>query len=317
MSGSPPSEISGTRVAAGASPRPNAEQLEHWGERQGPLWVRFQERLDAQIAPHGELALGALGPQPGERILDVGCGCGTTSLELARRVGEKGEVLGLDISAPMLAHARARAARAGVGEVRFQEADAQTAALPEAHFDAAFSRFGVMFFEAPQAAFANLRRALRPGGRLAFVCWQAPERNPWVALPMAAVAPLLELPPPPPPAAPGMFSLADPARVRAVLEGAGFEAVEIQDREVGMRPAGGEVEAAVELFLEVGPVAALLREQEAGPELQAQVAQAVRQAFAKAAAGSEAHEGAGELVLGSRVWLVRAQAPGSGETGGA
>jgi SAM-dependent methyltransferase len=279
---------------------PNEGQIEHWNRDAGPTWVRFQERLDAQIEPHGALALAALGPRAGERVLDVGCGCGTTSLELAARVGAKGEVVGVDISAPMLARAEERACEAGVTHLRFLQADAQTGALPEARFDAVFSRFGVMFFEEPEAAFANLRQALQPGGRLAFVSWQAPDRNPWVTTPMAAVAPLLEMPPPPPPGSPGMFGLADPERVRAVLAAAGFEDVAVRAETVEMRPGGGDVEEAVETFLEVGPVAGLLRQQEAGPALRARVREAVRDAFL-AARGEEG------LRLGSAVWIVTAR----------
>jgi SAM-dependent methyltransferase len=279
---------------------PNESQIAHWNRDAGPVWVRFQERLDAQIEAHGALALEALAPAPGERILDVGCGCGTTSLELARRVGAKGEVLGLDISAPMLARAEERACEAGLTNVRFQQGDAQVAPLPPEHFDAVFSRFGVMFFEEPEPAFANLHRALRPGGRLAFVSWQAPDRNPWVVVPMAAAAPLLEMPPPPAPGSPGMFGLADPERVRRVLDGAGFADVAVRGEQVAMRPGGGDVDEAARTFLEVGPVAGLLREQGAGPELRARVEEAVRDAFA-AARGEEG------LALGSAVWIVTAR----------
>ncbi len=175
----------------------NQEQQRFWNEHAGPTWVRWQDALDRQIRPHGDLALEALAPAPGESVLDVGCGCGDTSLELARRVGDKGAVLGVDLSAPMLERARARAVEAGMPQLRFEQVDAQSGELGAAAFDALFSRFGVMFFEDAPSAFGNLARALRPGGRLAFVCWQPPSENPWVTVPMAAVAPLLTLPPPP------------------------------------------------------------------------------------------------------------------------
>lgn len=280
----------------------NREQREYWNERAGPVWVRWQERLDRQIRPHGARAIEALGPRPGERVLDVGCGCGDTALEIARRVGPDGAVLGLDVSAPMLERARERAAEAGLAHLRFQHGDAQVAPLEPASWDALASRFGVMFFEDPVAAFGNLASALRPGGRAAFVCWQPPQANPWVMVPMAAVAPLLEMPPPPEPGAPGMFALGDAERVRAILDRAGFEAVSVEALELAMAPGGGELDRAVELFLEVGPVAALLREQEADEVLRARVASAVRDAFA-------AHEREGALSLGSAAWLVTARRP--------
>jgi len=200
----------------------------------------------------------------------------------------------------MLARARERAA--GLPQVSFLQADAQTAELPRAHFDAVFSRFGVMFFESPVDAFRNLRGALRPGGRLAFVCWRPPQENPWITLPMAAVAPLLELPPPPPAGAPGMFAFADGQRVASLLKEAGFERVKVEPREVQMAPGGGSLEDAVDTFLRVGPVVAALREAGADPSLRQKVAEAVRQAFERAAS-----QGSSTFELGSAAWLVTAQ----------
>src|SRR5262249_6517301 len=149
-----------------------------------------------------------------ERVLDVGCGTGQTSIELARRAGPGGAVTGIDISAPMLARARARAADAGARTVTFLDADAQTHRFDPASLDVCFSRFGIMFFAAPDAAFANLRSALRPAGRLAFVCWQSMRDNPWMLVPLMAAAAHITLPPPPAPDAPGPFSFADADRVR-------------------------------------------------------------------------------------------------------
>ncbi|TFG97014.1 MAG: class I SAM-dependent methyltransferase, partial [Myxococcales bacterium] len=140
--------------------------------------------LDAQIAPLGVAAMEQARPAPGESVLDIGCGCGQTSVQLKERVGPKGSVLGVDISTPMLERARARAA--GLPNLRFTNADAQTHSFDE-RFDLAFSRFGVMFFADPVAAFANVHRALRPGGRVAVVCWQGIDRNPWLLVPLRAV----------------------------------------------------------------------------------------------------------------------------------
>jgi SAM-dependent methyltransferase len=278
----------------------NPEQRTYWNEQAGPIWVANQARLDEQIRPHGELALAKLAPAPGERVLDLGCGCGETTLALAARVGAEGFVLGVDLSVPMLARARERAAEAGLRQLEFAAADAQTAALGEARFDAAFSRFGVMFFAAPELAFANVRRALRPGGRLAFVCWRAVAENAWVGVPMTAAAALLKLPPPPAPDAPGPFSFADAGRVRRILEAAGFEAVELEPANLAMTPAGGDPDRAAELFLDVGPLGSALREAGAGPALREQVREAVRKAF-------EPHVRAGRVALGSAVWLVQAR----------
>lgn len=276
-----------------------SDQTEFWNEH-GNTWVVWQERLDRQIAPYGRLALDALAPKPGEAILDVGCGCGDTLLALAERVGAEGRVVGLDVSAPMLARARERVAEAGASQVTILEGDAAKASLEPESFDAMFSRFGVMFFDEPAQAFSNFHTALRPGGRLAFVCWRGPQDNPWITVPMAAVATLLEFPPPPPPGSPGMLSLADQARVRGILTEAGFTNIALRSEDLAMVPGGGSLDGAVEMFMEIGPVAAALRTSEADSATRQRVEDAVRQAFAT--------QGGGEQVeLGSGCWLVTAR----------
>ena len=162
----------------------NAAQDEFWNGRAGHTWAEYQVILDAQLEPLGREAQRALKPLPGERILDVGCGAGQTSLALAEAVGPQGEVVGADLSGPLLKIARGRAA--GL-PVRFQLADAQTSDFGGAPFDAVYSRFGVMFFEGPAVAFANLKKALKPGGRLAFVCWRPFDENALMRLPLDAM----------------------------------------------------------------------------------------------------------------------------------
>jgi SAM-dependent methyltransferase len=240
---------------------PNAEQISYWNEQSGPKWVTLQEMLDAQIEPLGRLAMERAGIAARERVVDVGCGCGQTCLQLGERVGPEGAVLGVDISSPMLARARERARQAGLGHVRFENADAQTVDLGEGGFDLAFSRFGVMFFAEPRSAFANLRRALAPGGRIAFVCWQALEHNPWMRVPIMAAARHLPLPPRPEPGAPGPFAFADAERVRGILEEAGFGQVAFEPHEHELMVGGeGSLEHAVDFLLQMGPTAAALRQ---------------------------------------------------------
>ena len=281
------------------APSPNAEQIAYWNEQSGPKWVSGQVRLDAMIAPFGAAAMAALALAPGERVIDVGCGCGDTSLALARQATSSGHVLGIDISEPMLARARERARETAAAGVEFLVADAQTHPFAGGCTDALFSRFGVMFFADPAAAFANLGGALRPGGRLAFVCWQPVTENPWMLVPIMAAAGVVPLPPPPAPDAPGPFAFGDPARVTRILEGAGF-------RQVGVAPftpaiaigGGGDVDEAVEFVLQLGPTSAALRG--ATPEAIRRVAVAVREALGPFVT-------ANGVVMPSAAWIVTAR----------
>ena len=278
----------------------NAEQRAYWNEQAGPIWVSMQERMDAQIGAHGARALAALNAQPGERVLDVGCGCGDTALAIARAVGVAGRVLGLDISAPMLARARERAAAAALRNVSFELADAQTHALPAAAFDALFSRFGVMFFESPAAAFTNLARALRSGGRVVFACWQPPSANPWVAVPLAALANVLQLPPPPPPTAPGPFAFGDSERVRGILSEAGLTDITFRSEPLPMTFGG--VDEAAAFLTDMGPASRAVREAGGGEPLREKAQAAIRNALTPYAP-------TGRVELPSAIWVVSARKP--------
>jgi SAM-dependent methyltransferase len=205
----------------------NIEQAEFWSQL-APTWLELEDQVEKVGGLPGQLAMDRLNLLPGQRVIDLGCGAGRTTLELASRVSRDGQVVGVDIAAEMLARGRERAARLGTGNIEFLHADVQAHDLGEGRFDAAYSRFGVMFFTDPAAAFANVRRALRPGGVLSFVCWQSVFDNEWMLIPGAAVATVTgSLPPMPDPEEPGPMSLADPDRIRAVLDAAGFDSVAI------------------------------------------------------------------------------------------
>jgi SAM-dependent methyltransferase len=278
---------------------PNAEQIQYWNEAAGETWAAREDVLDQTIAPIGERVLALAAASPGERVVDVGCGCGATTLELARQVGLKGAVLGVDVSRPMLGRALARAKARGLTHTNFVLADAQTADLGREDFDLLFSRFGVMFFADPTAAFANLRRALRAGGRLAFVCWQAIQRNPWMLVPTMAIARHAPISPPDP-NQPGPFAFADPERLRGILSRANFSEIAIDGVELSLAPAGGDPNRAVEFALEIGPGAAALRAAGAGAELRARAADSVREAF-----GPFIQHGT--LRMPASIWLVHAR----------
>ncbi|HEY1751592.1 MAG TPA: methyltransferase domain-containing protein [Caulobacteraceae bacterium] len=272
---------------------PNAAQVTYWNETAGANWVAMQDALDQELVDLGLAAMATLAPKEGERLIDIGCGCGATALELARRVGNGGAVLGADISAPMLAVARERAQADGLQQVRFVQADAQVHAFEPA--DGAFSRFGVMFFADPVAAFANIRRSLMSGGRAAFICWRQPSENPWMTMPVAAVAPLLPAPPATAaPGAPGPFAFADRDRLFGILLDAGFADVSIEPHDA--RLGWGDLETSVRMGMRLGPVSGAVREH---PHLRDAMADAVRAALAP-------HADADGVKLDSGTWIVRA-----------
>lgn len=284
-------------MTTGPDDQPNGAQVEYWNTTVGETWARFQDQLDRQLAPLGAEAMQALAASPGESLIDIGCGCGHTTLALARRVGPEGAVVGLDISQPMLEVARRRAAGTADRTVRFREADAQSADLGDRVFDAAYSRFGVMFFSDPVAAFANLRRSLRPGGRLAFVCWRAFDENPWMGAPLAAALPFIPAPAPADPLAPGPFAFADAVRVRTILADAGFADIDIRPHDT--RIGGGDVDQALTLALRVGPLGSVLRED---PSLVGSVTGAVRRVM-------QDHLTPDGVLMPAAVWIVTARQP--------
>jgi SAM-dependent methyltransferase len=251
--------------------------------------------LELQLAPLGRRALSALAPRPGEHVLDIGCGGGETALDLARLVAPDGTVVGIDLSAAVLAFA-ARAAKA-CERVRFIQADAQVFPFEPASFDAAFSRFGVMFFVDPAAAFINICRSLRPTGRLAFVCWRALEENPLDNLPLMAASDHLPPQPAHAPEAPGPFAFANPDRVRSILESAGFGEIDITayNEQVG----SGDLDAMLAVVSRVGALGKILRE---NPKLRGLALPAVRSALA-------AHDGPDGVRLNAATWVVTARAP--------
>lgn len=275
----------------------NSEQIRDWNGPLGERWVLDQETLDQMTGPFGEAALKAADARPGERVIDVGCGCGATSMALAKAVGAGGSVLGVDVSRPMLELARKRAG--GVSNLRFEEGDASSARLPDAQ-DLLYSRFGIMVFAQPVAAFAHMRQSLRAGGRLAFVCWQSPGDNLWASVPVQAARTALGITPTPPdPNAPGPFAFADAERVRGILTEAGFRDVAADpfDSPMGL---GGSVRAAAEASARLGPVARLVRE--AGPDKLPAIIDAVEAALKPLAARD------GSVALPGRAWIFTAQA---------
>ncbi|MHA1600087.1 MAG: class I SAM-dependent methyltransferase [Alphaproteobacteria bacterium] len=256
--------------------------------------------MDVSLLPMGRLALEATRPMAGERVIDVGCGCGGTTIELAERVTLDGEVLGVDISAPMLARAKSRIGSEKA--VTLEHGDAQVYGFTKAAYDLVFSRCGVMFFSDPVAAFCNLRSALKPGGRLAFVCWPPARENAWVKIPAGIVKTHLDLPPPPGPDEPGEFAFADRERVHHILSTAGFAGIKIDrhDLPITIAPGGG-LDQAAEFFLEMGPTGRAIADAEASDELKPRIAADLRDGLLPFVT----EEG---IVMDASIWLVTAHA---------
>ena len=239
------------------SSQPNLQQAALWNDGSGKAWVDLQPVLDEVLAPFERLIVDAGYPGEGGSVLDIGCGAGATTLAMARRVGNSGRCVGVDISEPLVALATARARAEGMANAEFVAADAQTYAFEPGRFDAVVSRFGVMFFDDPVAAFANIRRATRPGGRLAFVAWRSPAENDFMTAAARAAAPFLPSAPPPDPNAPGQFAFADEAKVARILEASGWSSIDVQRADVPCETSEDNLMAYV---TRLGPVGAALRE---------------------------------------------------------
>jgi len=252
----------------------------------GKAWAEVADLLDLQLSPLGLRAIEALSPKIGDAVLDVGCGAGQSALQLADRVGPGGRVTGVDIAPPLLEVARRRAV--GRSQVDFIECDALSLALPEHSIDGIFSRFGVMAFRDPVAAFANFRRMMRPSGRLAFVCWRSLDENELDLLPLRAAGLEGWLDPTP-------FSLADSSDVRTTLQTAGFRQVTIQAHDEMV--SSGDLDAMIVVLLSVGPLGKIIRE---NPGIRAAAEPRVRAALAER--GSQA-----AVALNAATWVVTAR----------
>lgn len=273
----------------------NADQIAYWNGDVGRRWAAQQTRLDAMLSPLSEAALRAAAAKPGEHVLDIGCGCGDTSIKLAETVTATGRVLGADISAPMLALAKKRASAPNIA---FSEADAASYRFEPHAFDLLFSRFGVMFFANPDEAFANMRQALKQTGRVAFVCWRDWRENEWVRVPIMAVRP--HVPPQPQlgPEDPGPFAFADPARIRRIMAAGGFDAITLKPFDAQVE-IGNTLDDAVAYLQEFGPTSRALTD--ASPAQKQQAAAALREALTP-------HAKTTPIKLGAAVWLVTARA---------
>jgi len=272
----------------------NQAQIDFWNGPTGQKWAKYQTEMDRNLADVAAAGLVLANPQPGERVLDIGCGNGSTSLMLAEGAGPSGSVTGVDVSQPMLAIARTRT---DAPNIHFIEADA--AAYPfQPDRDLIFSRFGVMFFVEPAAAFANIRKAAAPGARLAFACWRKVEENEWAMLPWRAAKPLLPEQPQADPRAPGPFAFHDADRTRAILAEAGFRDIAIEKFDGVMRLGADPEHAGFQLTSLMGPTSRALKNVD--DATRAKVRDAVTDVMTRF------HKERGHLRPGIACWLVKA-----------
>ncbi len=275
----------------------NETMRDYWNADAGRTWADMQTRLDQSLSPVSAALLDVASPQLGECVLDIGCGTGETTLAIAAAVGERGNVRGVDISEPMLAVSEARA-EALYSSAEFEKADAAT--LPgQADRNLIVSRFGVMFFDDPIAAFSNIRSHARPKGRLHFCCWRTPAANGWTLVPARAVESLMPPSDPADPFAPGPFAFANPERLIGILDAAGWLEIDLQrfDFEMLLGEGSDAVANAVDFSLRVGPAARLVRE--GGDVVRVAAAKALEAAYAPLLAGDR-------VSLPGSVWLVSA-----------
>ena len=277
----------------------NKNQKDFWSGKGGDNWVERQNAMDTMLSPLGEAALNKLNFNEEENVLDIGCGCGHTTLNIAKRIGPSGNVTGLDISEPMLKRAKESAVEKSITNTSFKCVDVQTEDLGDQIYSAAFSRFGVMFFEDSIAAFKNINKSLISGGYLSFVCWQSPAVNPWQSLFIQEVKKFLDLPSPPP-RSPGPFAFMESEYVSSILEESKFQDITIEGHEAEVNMfSGRSLSDSVKDYISINPVVTQMLKESSENQI-AEIVNSGIEAF------SPYYSEKG-LIFPSATWLVTAR----------
>jgi len=277
----------------------NKNQKDFWSGKGGDIWVERQNAMDTMLSPLGEAALNKLNFNEEENVLDIGCGCGHTTLNIAKRIGPSGNVTGLDISQPMLKRAKESAVEMSITNTSFKCVDVQTEDLGDQIYSAAFSRFGVMFFEDSIAAFKNINKSLISGGYLSFVCWQSPAVNPWQSLFIQEVKKFLDLPSPPP-RSPGPFAFMESEYVSSILEESKFQDITIEGHEAEVNMfSGRSLSDSVKDYISINPVVTQMLKESSENQI-AEIVNSGIEAF------SPYYSEKG-LIFPSATWLVTAR----------
>ena len=276
----------------------NIKQKQFWSGAGGDVWVDKQREMDIMLNPLGERVIQGLDLKEETKILDIGCGCGATTLEIAKIVNQ-GEVIGVDISEPMLERATQTASDMALTNISYQVKDVQVDEMPNKYFDIAFSRFGVMFFEDPFEAFKNINHSLKDNGQLSFVCWQHASLNPWQSLSIQVIKEFLDLPAPPP-KSPGPFAFEDKSYIEEILNASGFRDIEIKDNQEDIVMFSGKsIREACEDYLTINPVVTEMLKNSPS-EIREEILEALIGKF------SDYHKDDG-LLFPSATWVVSAR----------
>ena len=276
----------------------NIKQRQFWSGAGGDVWVNKQREMDIMLNPLGDRVIERLDLKSDSKIIDIGCGCGATTLEIAKKITH-GEILGVDISEPMLDKATETAKEMSLSNISFEVKDVQMDIMPQNYFDIAFSRFGVMFFEDPFEAFKNIHSSLKEDGLLSFVCWQNASLNPWQSLSIQVIKEFLDLPAPAP-KSPGPFAFEDKTYLEDILRESGFKGLEILDnREDIIMFSGKSIREACEDYLTINPVVTEMLKN-SKPELTEEILEALVIKF------SNFHKNDG-LLFPSATWIVSAK----------
>ena len=288
----------GQRMGAGDQ-LVNSDMSEYWNGAGGEKWLGLQDQLRRFLLPFGQRVMDVLAISPGELVLDIGCGCGDTSSEIAGRIGPAGHVHGLDLSTLLLAEARARKKKKGPINQTFARGDAQNYSLEKGLFDIIFSRFGVMFFDDPVTAFKNLGSALDTGGRVGFCCWRSVMENEWVSLPLSVIANYLSPMDSTNTEEPGPFSFGDSQRVDGILSAADFVGAKIVEMRSQV-PVGHTPEEAARFLLQIGPASVAISQADPDAKTRSRIA-------ADLCAKLQTHDTGKGIYLDASAWIVTAQ----------
>jgi len=276
----------------------NKDQKEFWSGKGGDIWVERQKAMDTMLSPLGEEVIKKLNLSSKDKVLDIGCGCGSTSINIAENLSSNGSVTGVDISKPMLIRAEQSAKEKSLNNIDFLLKDVQSENLPNEHFSVAFSRFGVMFFENPFEAFKNIYRSLKTDGRLGFVCWKSPKLNPWQSLSIQAIRKYIELPSYPK-RNPGPFAFQERGYIEEIVNKANFKYLKVVALEKEVEMFKGKVlESAIEDYLSINPIIT---------EMLKQSSEGVKESVKNALVSSfEPYYSDNKLTFPSSAWIVTA-----------